>query len=75
MDIVGFRANNHGRTCARHDCFGNQVERGVKVKVIKERMKYRGDEEDDVLQITGGAIWTTWWAAWVRFRCSSVRNF
>ncbi len=44
------------------------------MKVIKERMKYRGDDEDDVLQITGGAIWMTW-AAWVRFRCSSVRNF
>jgi hypothetical protein len=48
VDIVGIRAKNHGRSCARHDCCGNQVERGVKVKVLKERMRYRGDEEDDV---------------------------
>jgi len=59
VDIVGIRASNRGRTCARHDCCGNQVERGVKVKVIKERMKYRGDEEDDVLAVyllVGGVV-------------------
>jgi hypothetical protein len=50
VDIVRVQVNNHSQTCARHDCCGNQVEREVKVKVKKERMKYRGDKEDDVLQ-------------------------
>jgi hypothetical protein len=60
VDVVGIRASNRGRSCPRHDCCGIQVEPGVKVKVIKERMKYRGDEEDDVLAVyllnVGGVV-------------------
>ena len=51
VDVVGVRAKNRGRSCPQHDCCGNQVERGMKVKVLKEKMKYRGDNEDDVLVV------------------------
>jgi hypothetical protein len=59
MDVVGIRAKNRGRSCPRHDCCGNHVEHGMKVKVLKEKMKYRGDDEDDVLVVyltSGGVV-------------------
>jgi hypothetical protein len=59
VDVVGIRANNRGRKCPRHDCCGNQVEPRMKLKVLKESMRYRGDEEEDVLAVyvvAGGVV-------------------
>ena len=51
VDVVGINATNRGRQCPRHDCCGSQVEPRMKLKVIKEQMRYRGDVEEDVLAV------------------------
>ncbi len=59
VDVVGINANNRGRKCPQHDCCGNQVVPRMKLKVFKEKMRYRGDEEDDVLAVfvmAGGVV-------------------
>lgn len=49
VDVVGIAAKNRGRSCPRHDVCGLQLEPGMKVRFMKERLKWRGDEEEDVL--------------------------
>ena len=59
VDVVGIKAKDRGRSCPRHDCCSDQFLCGMKVKVLKERMRQRGDDEDDVLVvylITDGAV-------------------
>ncbi len=59
VDVVGINANSRGRKCPRHDCCGNQVMPQIKLKVLKEKMGYRGDEEEDVLAVyivAGGVV-------------------
>ena len=59
VDMVGIKAKNRGRLCSQHDCCSDQVLHGMKVKVLKERMRCMGDKEDDVLVvdlITDGVV-------------------
>ena len=59
VDVVGIRTNNQGRKCPRHDCRDNQVAPRMKLKVSKEKMRYRGDEEEDMFTvniIAGGVV-------------------
>ena len=51
VDIVGIAAKNHGRSCPRHDVCGSQLEQGMKVCFVKERLKWRGEDEEDVLVV------------------------
>ena len=51
VDVVGIAAKNRGRSCPRHDVCGAQLEPGMKVRFIKERLKWRGDDEEDVLVV------------------------
>ena len=49
-DVVGVAAKNRGRSCPCHDVCGAQLEPGMKVCFVKERLKWRGkDEEDDLV--------------------------
>ncbi len=51
VDVVGIAAKNRGRLCPRHNVCGVQLQPGMKVCFVKERLKWRGDNEEDVLVI------------------------
>ena len=51
MDVVGIKAKNRGGLCPQYDCCGNQVAHGMTLKATKEKMKYQGDDEDDILAV------------------------
>ena len=53
VDVVGIAARNRGRSCPRHDVCGSQLEPGMKVRFVKERLKWRGEGEgeEDVLVV------------------------
>ncbi len=51
VDIVGIAARNRGRSCPRHDVCGSQLEPGMKVRFVKERLKWRGEDEENVLVV------------------------
>lgn len=51
VDVVGIAARNRGRSCPRHDVCGSQLEPGMKVRFVKERLKWRGEDEEDVLVV------------------------
>ncbi len=51
VDVVGIAAKNRGRSCPPHDVCGLQLEPGMKVCFMKERLKWRGDNEEDVLVV------------------------
>ena len=51
VDVVGIAAKNRGRSCPRHDVCGAQLEPGMKVRIMKERLKWRGEDEEDVLVV------------------------
>ena len=46
VDVVGIAARNRGRSCPRHDVCGSQLKPGMKVRFVKERLKWRGKDED-----------------------------
>jgi len=59
VDVVGIRAKNRGRQCPQHECCGSQVAVRMKLKVMKERMVYRGEGEEEVLAVyvvAGGMV-------------------
>jgi len=51
VDVVGIAAKNRGQSCPRHDVCGSQLETGMKVRFVKERLKWRGEDEEDVLVV------------------------
>jgi len=51
VDVVGIAAKDRGRSCPPHDVCGAQLEPGMKVRFVKERLKWRGDDEEDVLVV------------------------
>jgi hypothetical protein len=51
VDVVGVAAKNRGRSCLRHDVYGAQLEPGMKVRFMKERLKWRGEDEEGFLDV------------------------
>ena len=51
VNIVAIAAKNRGRPCPHHDVCGAQLKPGMKVRFVNERLKWRGEDEEDVLVV------------------------